>query len=156
MAAAPASYSFKTVWNIPAPVHEVWDVISHPLQWPSWWKGVEEVTELRPGDAESIGSISSYTWKSFLPYRLTFNIELVAQEKYRYLKGTASGELQGSGEWYFASSEHGTVLTCIWNVSTRKPWMNRLSFLLRPIFAYNHSIVMNWGEKCLKKKLGVY
>jgi hypothetical protein len=32
--------------------------------------------------------------------------------------------------------------------------MNTFSFLLRPVFALNHNIVMYWGGKGLAKKLG--
>jgi len=41
-----------------------------------------------------------------------------------------------------------------WNVVTTKKRMNTFSFLLRPVFALNHNIVMYWGGKGLAKKLG--
>ncbi len=32
--------------------------------------------------------------------------------------------------------------------------MNYFSFVLKPIFKYNHDVVMRWGAKGLAKKLG--
>lgn len=153
MGIRPRLYQFRTVWDIPAPVSAVWEVISHPEQWPAWWKGVEAVAELEPGDADGIGSVHLYTWKSLLPYRLTFHVRLQEKQPCRYLKGAAFGELRGTGEWFFEATAQGTRLVCLWNVTTEKAWMNVFAFLLRPLFSYNHRLVMRWGEQCLKDKL---
>lgn len=34
-----------------------------------------------------------------------------------------------------------------------KPWMNWLAPLARPIFEWNHNVLMRWGEKGLKRLL---
>lgn len=153
---APKAYSFKTVWHIAAPLSLVWDTITHPLNWPSWWKGVESVVEITAGNENGIDGITRYTWKSALPYRLTFDMQLKQRVEYSYLKGIAFGELKGTGEWYFEMlPDKTTKVVCLWEVTTEKLWMNFFSFILRPVFSYNHTLVMKWGEQSLKRKLGI-
>ena len=31
-----AEYQFSTVWRVEASLQEVWEVFSHPDQWPEW------------------------------------------------------------------------------------------------------------------------
>jgi len=40
------------------------------------------------------------------------------------------------------------VLTAI------EPWMNLLAPIARPLFEWNHNVVMNWGAEGLEKRLG--
>ena len=69
------------------------------------------------------------------------------------MKGKAFGELEGEGEWFFEEKNGITQVQYHWSVFTNKAWMNYLSFLLKPVFKYNHDIVMSWGAKGLAKKL---
>lgn len=154
--ASSKAYYFRTVWHIAAPLPVVWDIITQPLEWPVWWKGVEAVSEITPGDERGIDGITRYTWKSLLPYRLSFDMQLKERIELVSLKGIAFGELNGEGEWYFERQPDGiTKVLCIWKVTTEKSWMNLLAFLMRPIFSFNHNLVMKWGEQRLKEKLGI-
>ena len=74
------TYDFVTIWRVKAPIERVWTQIYHSNDWPSWWKGVERVDEVRKGDASGVGSIHRYTWKSKLPYRLSFEMKTVRIE----------------------------------------------------------------------------
>lgn len=148
-------YSFVTKWQIQAPVEQVWDAIYNSTEWPNWWKGVVAVNELNAGDERGIRGIRRYTWKSALPYKLSFNMQLTQREDGKKLAGIAFGELEGNGTWVFEQKNNTTFVTYYWNVITNKPWMNYLSFLLKPAFTYNHNIVMRWGEQGLKRKLGL-
>ncbi len=146
-------YSFVTKWQIKAPVEKVWDAIYHSLDWPNWWKGVLNVVELEHGKENGIDGVRAYTWKSQLPYKLTFNMRLTENKPYENLAGIAFGELEGNGTWYFEQKNDITFVEYHWNVITNKSWMNYLSFLLKPAFDYNHNVVMRWGAKGLAKKL---
>ncbi len=42
-----------------------------------------------------------------------------------------------------------------WNVSTGKRWMNAVAPLARPVFAWNHDLVMRWGGEGLARELGL-
>ncbi|MCA6448798.1 MAG: SRPBCC family protein [Chitinophagaceae bacterium] len=146
-------YVFITRWQIKAPLHQVWNAIEDSLNWPNWWKGVVAVKELDKGDAEGLGGVRCYTWRSVLPYRLAFHMQLTELEKYRRLKGIATGELEGEGEWLFEEQNGITYIHYHWTVFTNKSWMNHWAFLLRPAFSYNHDVVMRWGAKGLARKL---
>lgn len=146
-------YAFVTRWQIKAPLASVWDAIYQSLEWPQWWKGVVSVETIEEGDKEGVGGVRAYRWQSKLPYQLSFQIRLVAIDKYRKLTGAASGELEGTGEWLFEEKNGITFVQYHWNVVTTKPWMNYFSFLLKPLFRYNHNVVMRWGAEGLARKL---
>ena len=42
-----------------------------------------------------------------------------------------------------------------WRVDLGKAWMRALAPVLRPAFAWNHNVVMGWGEADLRKRLGI-
>ena len=149
-----AKYRFVTIWHVNAPVESVWNEIYHSEFWPTWWKGVESVVELTRGDEDGIGGIRRYTWKSLLPYKLTFDMRTVRVEPMSIIEAVASGELEGKGLWQFSVDRTGTVARYDWEVQTTKLWMNILSPLARPLFKWNHDVVMGWGAEGLRKRLG--
>lgn len=146
-------YSFITRWQIRAPLEDVWDAIYNSLEWPQWWKGVVAATLIEEGDERGINGVREYTWRSILPYNLRFTSRLVEREDLRRLYGIAYGELEGEGTWHFFEKDGITYLQYDWKVFTNKKWMNTFSFILKPLFKYNHDIVMKWGAKGLAKKL---
>jgi hypothetical protein len=148
------TYDFVTVWRVKAPIESVWNEIYHSGDWPTWWKGVESVVEVRKGDERGVGSIHRYIWKSKLPYRLSFDMETVRVEPPRLLEGIAVGELQGRGLWQLSTESSETIVRYDWNVETTKRWMNLLSPSARPLFEWNHNVVMSWGAQGLARRLG--
>jgi hypothetical protein len=148
-----SDYSFITRWQIAAPVAEVWDLIYESAGWPQWWKGVERVKIIKENDATGINGIRKYTWKSALPYKLSFTMKLVEKTDHKLLRGIAFGELEGDGTWHFNEEKGITKVQYNWNVKTNKAWMNYFSFVLKPLFKFNHDVVMKWGAKGLAKKL---
>lgn len=83
----------------------VWDVFSHPDRWPEWWGSLERIVEIRKGDLRGIGALHRYTWKGALPYRLTFDINVLKIRPCTLLEGQASGTVEGRGmvfycQWY--------------------------------------------------------
>ena len=149
------TYEFVTIWRVKAPLESVWNEIYHSDEWPTWWKGVESVVEVRKGDEKGVGSIRHYTWKSKLPYRLSFDMQTIRVEPPRLLEGIAMGELQGRGLWQLSTEGSETIVRYDWNVETTKSWMNLLAPIARPWFEWNHNVVMSWGAEGLAKRLGV-
>ena len=47
-----------------------------------------------------------------------------------------------------------TAVVYDWQVATTKRWMNLLSPIARPVFEYNHDVVMRWGGEGLARRLG--
>ena len=145
-----AGYSFVTRWEIKAPLEAVWDAIFHSEQWPVWWRGVERVERIRPATApHEVGSVRRFTWKSFLPYRLMFDMAVTQVEPLKRIESAATGELEGTGVWTFACDGPRVLVRYDWNVRTTKPWMNALAPLARPLFRWNHNVVMRWGGEGL-------
>lgn len=150
-----ADYSFVTLWRFRSPLEPVWDLVYRSEGWPEWWRGVERVERIEPGDAAGLGALQRYTWKSKLPYRLAFEMRLTHVEPLSFIEGEAVGELTGTGRWHLTHNDGVTRVRYDWNVRTTKPWMNLLAPLARPVFKWNHDVVMNWGAEGIARKLGV-
>lgn len=149
-----ANYEFVTIWQVQAPQEKVWDLIFQSERWPKWWHGVEKVKKLKDGDANHIGAIFRYTWKSRLPYRLIFEMETTRVEPMSIIEGRAIGELQGVGRWTITHEAGITTARYDWKVETTRAWMNLLAPIARPFFSWNHDVVMGWGGEGLGKQLG--
>jgi len=146
-------YQFVTKWQITAPIEEVWDAISKPETWPSWWKSVEKVELIRKGDKDGIGSVRKFVWKGRLPYKLIFEMQVTRVERPFVMEGLANGELSGSGIWTLEQREESTSIRYDWRVRTTKWWMNLLAPVARPIFRWNHDYVMYQGAVGLARHL---
>jgi uncharacterized protein YndB with AHSA1/START domain len=149
-----SEYRFLTAWCLEAPIDPVWEAIKDSERWPEWWRGVERVVELEPGNGDGIDQLAEYTWKSKLPYELTFQIRTTRIERPHMLEGEASGELAGTGRWRLYESDGTTAVLYEWNVRTTRQWMNLLAPIARPIFAWNHDWVMGHGGEGLARLLG--
>ena len=150
----PEQYSFVTNWKLKAPLEDVWNAIYNSLEWPQWWHGVKSVIEIKKNDENGINGIRDYIWKSFLPYELKFSMQLTEKDPLKRLLGVALGELEGTGEWTFTEEDEIVGIQYSWNIITNKKWMNTFSFFLKPVFKFNHDVIMYWGGKGLAKKLG--
>jgi hypothetical protein len=147
-------YRFLTTWILACERERVWDAIYDSEAWPRWWRGVERVVEVTPGDEDGLGQLGRYTWRSKLPYELTFEMRTTRVERPSLLEGEASGQLAGTGRWRLYEQDGVTAVIYEWNVATTKRWMNLLSPVARPVFEWNHDWVMGNGGKGLAKLLG--
>jgi uncharacterized protein YndB with AHSA1/START domain len=146
-------YEFVTHWMLAGPIEAVWDEISQPDHWPQWWRGVLSVDLIEPGDPDGLGSYRRISMRSALPYRLTFNIRTVRLDRPRTIEARADGELAGVGLWTLTSTPVGTAVRYDWRVDATKPWMRRLAPIARPVFAWNHDVIMRWGLEGLQRRL---
>ena len=150
-----SDFSLITDWELEAPIEQVWAALTTPEQWPTWWPAVIAVKTLEAGDAEGIGAYREMTWRTALPYRLAFNMRTVRVVKHELIEGVADGNLEGCGRWTLSARGPTTVVRYEWRVAVTKPWMRLLAPLLRPAFAWNHGVVMEWGRKGLLAQLGL-
>jgi uncharacterized protein YndB with AHSA1/START domain len=148
-----ARYEFLTTWCVDAPIDRVFDLLRDARRYPEWWKGVRSVVPLAPGDADGIGEASRFTWRSVLPYELSFDSRVTRVEPPYLIQGTAVGELDGTGTWRLFEGR-GTAAVYEWRVRTTRPWMNLVGPVARPAFAWNHDIVMRQGAKGIARELG--
>jgi uncharacterized protein YndB with AHSA1/START domain len=82
-------YRFLTTWIFDTSIERVWERLDDPMHWPDWWPGVEQTEIIEVDHWRS-------TWKSVLPYTLTFDFEIDRRERPYVLGGRASGELAGA------------------------------------------------------------
>ena len=148
-----ARYEFLTTWCIDAPIEAVFDVLNDAAGYPRWWKGVQSVEVLEPGDKTTGGELARFSWRSVLPYTLSFDLRATRVERPYLIEGHASGELEGVGTWRLYEGP-GTAIVYDWRVRTTKRWMNLVGPLARPAFSWNHDIVMRQGGKGLAAELG--
>jgi uncharacterized protein YndB with AHSA1/START domain len=151
----PVEYRFLTTWLLESPREPVWEAIYDQRSWPSWWRGVEDVVELVPGDEIGVGSHSRLTWRSRLPYDLVFEARTTTVQRPRLIEADAFGELEGSGRWRLFEQDGVTAALYEWNVHTTKRWMNLMAPALRPVFEWNHNWVMRNGAGGIAELLGV-
>ena len=91
--------------------------------------------------------------KGWLPYTLRWTLTVTGPVTSRGFALTAEGDLNGTGRWTFEKDGPETVITYDWRVSTAKPLLRRLSWLLKPVFAANHRWAMARGQESLALEL---
>jgi hypothetical protein len=109
---------------------------------------VERVTVLEPDERYRIA------WRSRVPYELEFDFTVLDMDEPCAMSGEASGALAGDGHWRLFEQDGVTAVTYEWNVRTTKTWMNLVGPVARPLFEYNHDVVMRWGGEGLARRLG--
>jgi uncharacterized protein YndB with AHSA1/START domain len=148
-------FELVTHWHVAAPPVKVWAELNTPEAWPRWWRAVKRVETLSGGDANGVGTSRRFTWTSALPYELTFDMTITRIEPVHIVEGQARGELNGLGRWTITPEGEGTHVRYDWQVELGKPWQRALAPVLRPAFAWNHSVVMGWGYQGLCRRLGI-
>ena len=150
-----ADYAFLTAWRLAAPRDAVFEVLHESERWPEWWDGLERVVKLEEGDSEGRGSLGRYTWRSFMRYRLEFDMRITDVDRPRRMTGSAVGELAGTGSWWLYDDGGATTVLFEWQVRTTRQWMNALAPVARPVFRWNHDRLMRAGGRGLARRLGV-
>jgi hypothetical protein len=148
-------YRFLTTWLLECSREDAWAVLEDAERWPEWWRGVRRVTLLEPGDERRVGSRYRIAWRSRLPYDLEFDFTVRAMQAPRLMEGDAAGDLTGGGIWRLYEQDGVTAVLYEWNVHTGRRWMNLAAPLARPVFEYNHDVVMRWGGEGLARRLSV-
>src|SRR6185503_13476392 len=147
-------YHFIDRWRVAGDVKEVADILEDAQSLPRWWGSVYfEVEELEPGGEHGIGKLIRLRAGGWLPYTLRINFRTTES---RYPNGfslDATGDLEGRGIWTFAQDGRFVDVTYDWTIRANKPIVERLSFLVKPIFRSNHNWTMNRGEESLKLEL---
>ncbi len=147
-------YQFLSRWRVEGTCGEVADILGDPLALSRWWPSVYlGVEELRPPDARGLGRRARLHTKGFLPYALTWDLE-VTETRYPYgFTIVASGDFDGRGVWTFAQDGNFVDVVYDWQLSAEKPLLRNLSFLLKPVFEANHRWAMAQGEQSLTLEL---
>lgn len=148
-----AQYEFVSSWSLTAPIWTVWHAISQPWHWPTWWRGLQRVEQLTPGEANGLGSTYRFVWKGPLPYRLTLSIRIIRVESPTVLEGAVTGGLHGLGRWQLSEAGDGTRVCFAWQVDGPQPWMRYIVPLTRRLFQWNYQRLMALGRQGLEQYL---
>jgi hypothetical protein len=147
-------YHFIDRWRVEGNVREVADIIEDVLSLPAWWPSVYfEVKELEPGAEHGLGKLTSLRAGGWLPYTLRINFRTTESHYPDGFSMDATGDLEGKGVWAFSQDGAFVDVTYDWTVRANKPIIDKLSFLLKPVFRSNHNWTMKRGEESLKLEL---
>src|SRR5207248_3269547 len=135
-------YHFSDRWRVEAELKEVADIIEDALSLPEWWPSVYfKVNELEAGEGNhGVGKLISLRAGGWLPYTLQINFRTVESRYPHGFSMEANGDLEGKGIWTFEPDGPFVNVTYDWTIRANKPIIEKLSFLLKPIFRSNH----NW------------
>jgi len=146
-----ARYHFITEWKLNATVQEAYTIIKDSSSLAQWWPSVYlEVTTLSPGMANGVGKQVALWTKGYLPYTLRWNFEVVQLIPCKKIVIEATGDLKGCGVWTFQSTGQGCTILYDWNTSFDKAYLSWFSFILRPVFGFNHRWAMDRGIDSLQ------
>ena len=150
---AKNNYHFTDRWRVEGTVAEVYSILEDTSGLGHWWSSVYfDVEKLEPAREDGTGKRIKLKATGWLPYVL--NLEFVTTEKRADgFTVKATGELEGIGVWHFEQDGAFVNITFDWTVIANKPIIEKLSFLLKPIFRSNHNWTMQRGLESLKLEL---
>lgn len=146
-----SAYQFRDQWFVKAPLEAVWPIIRDVSTYPRWWR--EFVEARRRNDIEGVGAVVWVHAKSALPYHMYFEVEATREEPPYLAAVKVRGDLNGEMVWKLSSEAGGTRLAFEETVTTGKALLTVLAPLLKPLFAWNHAIMMKNGERGLRRLL---
>jgi hypothetical protein len=150
-----ALYHFITDVRVAAAPDAVWDVLEDPTSWPAWWRRVRRVEVCAPGRADGVGRCYRLSFRTALPYTLTFETVTTRISRPSVWEAEVRGELEGIGLWEVFAQDGGSTLRHSWVVATTRRWMNALTPVARPAFSWNHAVLMRDFATGLAGRLGV-
>ena len=140
-------YRFETIWKVRCSPERAFRVLRELPKYPEWWPEVREVA----GDGDLGVKV---TIRATLPYSLTFDMQQkVIDEKSGTLEANMSGDLEGSSRWRIAPSGEFCLLAFQEEVRMNKPMLRWLAPIARPVFKFNHSLMMSHGQRGLERYL---
>jgi hypothetical protein len=147
-------YQFLSRWRVEGTCGEVADILVDPLGLPRWWPAVYiDAEEVQARDARGLGGRVRLHTRGFLPYTLTWESEVV-ETRYPYgFTLVATGDFEGRGVWTFAQDGNFVDATYDWRLAAKKPLLQNLSWLMKPLFESNHRWAMAQGEQSLRLEL---
>ena len=147
-------YHFITRWRVESTLEEVSEILEDAAGLVRWWPSVYlEVEVPEPGDEHGVGKLVRLHTKGWLPYTLRWQFRVTESRHPFGFILQALGDFEGRGTWTFEPDGTHVNITYDWKIGTRKPLLNALSFLLKPVFAANHRWAMSRGLESLKLEL---
>ena len=145
------TYHFQEQWSIPGySPRQVYEVLYNATLLPEWWSGVYlEAVPLARYPRPMVGAKVRAKARGFLPYTLSFELEALTLEHGARVEVKASGDFDGIWRAELRRDGDGTRVVIDWQVTVDKPLIRYLSWLLKPVFAWNHCWTTPRGERGL-------
>ena len=148
------NYHFVTDWRVEGTVEEVSQLLFDGPGVPRWWPSVYlEVDHTTEGDERGVGSEVSIHTKGVLPYHLRWTARIVDADLPRSYMLEAVGDFVGRGRWTFRQDGAFVRASYDWQIRIANPLLQRLSFIARPLFGWNHRWAMARGLESLELEL---
>jgi hypothetical protein len=151
---AGSGYRFTDDWYVAADPHVARDLLRRVEEWPTWWPSSVSVHPVAALDPRSTGDAWRFTFQTRLPYRMSFQADLVREEPLA-VETTVVGRVRGEGCWRVDPVDEGCRVHFDWLVDPQVPWMRLLSPVARPVFIWNHESLMAEGARAFAEELGV-
>jgi hypothetical protein len=120
-----------------------------------WWPEVYvPVDNLALGERDGIGETYAFLTRGKLSYRLRWNARITDKRRPSSFSIEASGDFVGRAVSGRSSNIRSTwISSSIGASELRSPLLRYLSFLLRPLFRWNHRWAMARGEDRFRREL---
>jgi hypothetical protein len=151
---AANEYAFLTEWSYKASIEEIAAILEDIESLSTWWPSVYlKVTVLEPGGEKGIGKKVDLLTKGYLPYRLRWHFIVTESDSPRGFTIRADGDFVGRGIWSLRQVGDVAQVTFDWRIVADKPLLRRLSFIMKPVFRWNHHWAMKQGDLALQKEI---
>jgi hypothetical protein len=147
------SYRFVTRWRVPGTREEVYAILEDTLDLPRWWPDVFLKVELLEAPTPERGGLYRLLTRGWLPYHLRWEARTAEKVPPRRIRLEASGDFNGGGLWELEQDGGDVAITYTWEVVADKPLLKYLSWVMRPLFSWNHGWAMARGLESLKREL---
>jgi hypothetical protein len=147
-------YHFITHWRVRGDIDDVFLILFDAPAYPQWWPEVYlSVEALAPNGPDGSGATAFLLTRGKLPYKLRWTARVIASDPPHGFTIDATGDLIGRGEWRLAQAVDDVAVTFDWHVVAEKPLLRWFSWLLKPLFSWNHAWSMRRGEEALRREV---
>ena len=110
---------------------------------------------MTPDEKDKIGQSYRLLTRGKLPYRLRWDARIVQTRRPHSFTVEATGDFVGRGIWTFTERANDLKISFDWRLRAEKPLLRYCSFLLKPLFRWNHRWAMARGEDGLRQELSL-
>ncbi|MER7517514.1 SRPBCC family protein [Streptomyces sp. NPDC126499] len=142
-------YRFRSVWRLAAPPDAVYAVLERAEDYPRWWPQVREAV----AHDDTTGTARL---RSLLPYDLVVTVAARRRDPAAgVLESALHGDLEGWARWTLTALPGGSGTRALYEqeVEVRRPLMRALAVPGRPLFRFNHALMMRGGRRGLAAHL---
>lgn len=141
----------------------VWRMLTEAAPWPHWWPGLRQASRGRVDpsiddalDADASNHRRGFDWHSAFAITAPLHLNITFLDPPRLIEGRVPGHWMGSALWLVEplAGESAIDVTLRWECGLHRPWMRRLTWLIRPALASCHFNSVRAGARAMATRLG--